>query len=274
MWEQAEDVNSECFSCLGSSSFRTRIPQRIHNQLKGTMCGILESIHQVRAPPPRWAELEVPLRAAVRDSHVFLADDREANKAWCVDRNELFLYLMSQLSQDRHTWTFRPTKSILGLPNWKRAGYKGVGDVRPACLFPLIKSKCFLDSGVRRCCKCGHSCMRRVIDCSSVPHKMAWRNVARAVRTVARLGGPGCEIFDTSQLRYELDSMFQELDTPPSRCCWRCGCAMSCVSLITGDIAQAFEACSASAVLPAWRHLSALRVQVLAKFRLDSPGSS
>ena len=31
---------------------------------------------------------------------------------------------------------------------------------------------------------------------------------------------------------------------------------MSCVSLITADIDQAFEACSASAVLPAWRHIS------------------
>ena len=95
-----------------------------------------------------------------------------------------------------------------------------------------------------------------MIDWSSVPHKMAWRSVARAIRAVSRLGGPGCDIFDTSQLRYELDSVFQELDTPPSRCCWRCGCAMSCVSLITADIDQAFEACSASAVLPAWRHIS------------------
>ena len=40
VWEQAEDINSECFSCLRSWSFRTRIPQRIHNQLFGTMCGI------------------------------------------------------------------------------------------------------------------------------------------------------------------------------------------------------------------------------------------
>ena len=93
-----------------------------------------------------------------------------------------------------------------------------------AC-FPLVKSKCFLDSGVRRCCKVGHSCLRSVIGCSSVPHKMAWRSVARATGTVPRLGRPGCEIFDISQLRFELDSTFQELDTPPSRCCWRCaGC--------------------------------------------------
>ena len=67
VWEQAQDMNSECFSCLGSWSFRTRIPQRTLTQLYGTMCGILESIHQVRAPPAQWAELEVLLRAAVRD---------------------------------------------------------------------------------------------------------------------------------------------------------------------------------------------------------------
>ena len=162
--------------------------------------------------------MEVPLKAAVRNGDVILADGREANKAWCVDRQELILYLTSQLLQDKHTWTFRPelherdvctlllTKSILGLPGWMCAGYRVVGDIRPACLFPLVKSKCFLDSGVRRCCKVGHSCMRRVIGCSSVPRKMAWRSVARAVR-MARFGGPGCDIFDDSRLRFELDSV-------------------------------------------------------------------
>ena len=153
--------------------------------------------------------------------------------------------------QERDDCTLLLTKSILGLPGWIRAGYQGVGDVRPACMIPLVKSKCFL-----RCCKVGHSCMRRAIDCSSVPHKMAWRSVPRAIREVYRLGGLGCEFFDISQLRYELDSVFQEPDTPPSRCCWRCGCATSGVRLITADIHQAFEACSASAVLLAWRHIS------------------
>ena len=138
-----------------------------------------------------------------------------------MDRQELFLYFTSHMLQDKHTWTLRPglqesdvctlllTKSILGLPSWIRAGYKGVGNIRPACIFPLVKSNCFLDSGVRRCCKAGHSCMRRVIDCSSVPHKMAWRSVARAIRTVARLGGPGCEIFDISQLRWSSTVCFK-----------------------------------------------------------------
>ena len=107
--EQAEDINSECFSYLGSWAFRTRIPQRTHTQLYGTMCGILESfIRSGRRLRSGRAELEMPLRAAVRNGDVLLADDREANKAWCVDRQELFLYLTSQLLQDKHTWTFRP----------------------------------------------------------------------------------------------------------------------------------------------------------------------
>ena len=151
---QADDINAECVSLLGSWSIKTRIPQGSHTQLYGTMCDMLDSVHQVRAPPSQWTGLEVPLKAAVRNGDVLLADDREA-KAWCVDRQELFLYLTSQLLQDKHTWTHLPglqerdvctlllTKSILGLPGWIRAGYRGVGDIRPACLVPLVKSKCF-----------------------------------------------------------------------------------------------------------------------------------
>ena len=108
---------------------------------------------------------------------------------------------------------------------------------------------------VRRCCRVGHSCMRRVIGlllsssqdglaqrCSGNPNGSTpwWTRVRNFC----------------SQLRFELDSVFQELDTPPSRCCGRCCCAMSGVSLITADIDQAFGACSSSAVLPARRRIS------------------
>ena len=71
-------------SLLGSWSFQTRIPQRTHAQLYGTMYGILESTHQVWVPPAQWAELEVPFEAAARGGAVILADDRDANKATCV----------------------------------------------------------------------------------------------------------------------------------------------------------------------------------------------
>ena len=131
--------------------------------------------------------------------------------------------VVRQTKLDTPTWTSRKrclctfflTKSILGLPDWIRSGHRGVGDIRPACLFLLVRSKCFLDSRVRRCCKVGHSCMRRGLWIA--PQFLTrWPGAAlpRANRTVARLIGPGCEFFDTSQLRLELDSMFHELDKP------------------------------------------------------------
>ena len=67
-------------------------------------------------------------------------DVREANKARCVDRQELFLYLTSQLLQDKHTWTYRSglqERDVWVLHSWAH--------------------------------------LVRVIDCSSVPLKMAWR---------------------------------------------------------------------------------------------------
>ena len=96
----------------------------------------------------------------MRGGAVIHADDREANKAWCVDRQELFLYFTSQLLQDKHTWTYRPglqesdvctlllTKSVLGLLDWIRAGYKGVGD---SVLVPAGQIQVFLGLWVRRC---------------------------------------------------------------------------------------------------------------------------
>ena len=141
VWEHAEDINSECFSCLGSSSFRTRISQRVHNQLYGTMCGILESIHQVRAPPALWGELEVPPRAAVRDSDVLLADDREANKAWCVDRQELFLYLTSStVTRLAH----------LDTPEWASRERRLHTSPHQVCFGPSWLETCRIPRGWRR----------------------------------------------------------------------------------------------------------------------------
>ena len=179
-------ILSECFSLLESWSFQTRNPQITHAQLYGTMCGISESIHQVRAPPAQWAELEAPVKNAVRPTKRGAWIGRNYS---CISRRSCCKTNMlghTGLGFKKEMFCTRLlTISVLGLPGWIRARYRGVGDIRPACLFPLVKSKCFLDSAVRRCCKVGHSCMRRVIGCSSVPHKMAWRSGARALRSVA-----------------------------------------------------------------------------------------
>ena len=109
------------------------------------MCGFLDSIHRVMAPPAQWAELEVPLRAAVRDGGVLLADDREANKAWCVDRQELFLHLTSitvarQAHLDIPAWALgkrrlhtSPHQVYFG-PSWRDTCRIPTGWRRSSCL--------------------------------------------------------------------------------------------------------------------------------------------
>ena len=153
VWGHADDINAECFSLLESWSFQTRVPQRTHTQLYGTMCGTLDSIHQNWAAPSLWAELDVPLEATVREgvSSLRMIVSPTSRGAW-TGRN-YFLYLTSQLLHDKQTWTHRLglqekdvgtlffTNSVLILPHWIRFGYQGVGDIRPACLFPQVKSK-------------------------------------------------------------------------------------------------------------------------------------
>ena len=112
VWEQADDITAECFSLLGSWSLKTRIPHRTHTQLYGTMCGKLDSIHQVWAPPGQswrcrsrrpYAMVTSSLRTIVRPTR---------RGAW-IGKN-LFLYLTSQLLQDKHTWTHRGGASRKG----------------------------------------------------------------------------------------------------------------------------------------------------------------
>ena len=95
-------------SLLGSWSIKKR---EFHKELIRNFmepCAVFCFLFiKLGAPPSQWAVLDVPLRAAVRNGDVLLADDREAKKAWCVDRQELILYLTLQVLQDKHTWRFQ-----------------------------------------------------------------------------------------------------------------------------------------------------------------------
>ena len=117
---------------------------------------------------------------------------------------KLFLYLTSQLLQEKHTWTFRPglrERDVCTLLLYQvdlgslQAGYVLV--TRGLEKFILRWSSLSVSwiLGSRLVLQGWALLYEKVIDCSSVPHKMAWRSVTRAIRTVARLGGQGCEIF-------------------------------------------------------------------------------
>ena len=89
---------------------------------------------------------------------------------------------------------------ILGLyrlPGLLRKRVRPTGDRQcsPPLMFGFVKSKCFSDDGVRKCLKAGHSCVRRVLDMSSIPNARGWKTVARAIRGTVAEAGLGKEVF-------------------------------------------------------------------------------
>ena len=85
----------------------------------------------------------------------------------------------------------------MGLPAWLRRGEPG--RVRSPSIFPLTKSRCFADDGTKTCVNPGHSCWRRVVDCSQVAWPRAWKAEARGTRGRLRTVNSSHEVFDLSQ---------------------------------------------------------------------------
>ena len=104
-----------------------------------------------------------------------LGDDRDACKAWVVENDQMHAGILRGLTDDLADW--QPTRLSLprarflewgrgmaGLPSWMRRFSPAAASIRLATLFPLVKTKCFEDTGVKRCMKEAHSCWSRVID--------------------------------------------------------------------------------------------------------------
>ena len=69
--------------------------------------------------------------------------------------------------------------------------------------------------------------------------------------------GISAEVFNISRVRARIQCAMDGLSAPATCSCQRCGCATGSVSIVTLDADEAYEACSASAVLQAWgRYLS------------------
>ena len=149
-------------------------------------------------------------------------------------------------------WLF--AKARLGLPNflqrWPSSAGRKVAGPR---LFGFVKSKCFQDSGEHSCQKPGHSCLRRVIDMSAVPHSRGWKILARAARGVVASVAGGHELFNPSDLAHAVRGLLQPLCPSRQGMCMGCGCVLSPgLQVVSADIDQAFEACSSSGVGQAW----------------------
>ena len=92
--------------------------------------------------------------------------------------------------------------------------------------------------------------MRRVVDCAGAPGAKGNVVIGRAGRAFLDGSGISAEVFIFSRVRARLEKAMENLSAPAT--CQRCGCATGSVSIVTLDADQAFESCSAGAVLRAW----------------------
>jgi len=176
----------------------------IRMPLRAAACGrqTVEAGLQGMQPPPTTPEVDVAearFREACGSGMALVGDDRDASKMWLVEACPMFLHLLSAILADP-AWIRMPSistddvvrmmwaKCYLGLPAWLR---RGATRCRPPSVFPLIKSKCWADSGIRLCVKAGHSCWRRVIGSGEQPWASGWRTMGRAARGVLRMAKEG-----------------------------------------------------------------------------------
>ena len=238
----------------------TRIPPRAFQHGSKTIGALRNLSETPYLQPPQWQRMERPMYEALESGMVLVGDDRDACKVWCVDGREMFAYMVKECQLDL-AWSMRRdltpsdvcqfsvARAMLGLPAWLRRGEPG--PVRSPSIFPLIKSKCFADDGTKTCVKPGHSCWRRVVDCSQVAWPRAWKAVARGTRGLLRTLNLSHEVFDLSKARHHIDEMVSSIQAH-SDMCWKCGTPLHQMSVVVADIDQAFEACESSAVMPAF----------------------
>ena len=94
--------------------------------------------------------------------------------------------------------------------------------------------------------------MRRVVDCAGAPGAQGNKIIGRAGRAFLDRSGISAEVFNISRVRARIQYAMDGLSAPATCSCQSVCCATGSVSIVTLDADQAFEACSASAVLQAW----------------------
>ena len=217
-------------------------------------------------PPPEWLALQSPMEVVAPDlrGKAVIGDDKDHSKIWVADRGDLCRYVAECVETDK-SWArrddLRPrdvsvwlwARAFWGLPAWLRRGRLATtGKVKFPTVFPLVKGKCFNVTGSRTCEKAGHSCMRRVVDCAGAPGAKGNVIIGRAGRAFLDSSGISAEVFNISRVRARIQQAMDGLSAPATCLCQRCGRATGSVSIVTLDADQAFEACSAGAVLQAW----------------------
>eukprot|EP00927_Polykrikos_kofoidii_P058377 TRINITY_DN5285_c0_g1_i1.p1 TRINITY_DN5285_c0_g1~~TRINITY_DN5285_c0_g1_i1.p1 ORF type:complete len:1325 (-),score=85.31 TRINITY_DN5285_c0_g1_i1:1897-5871(-) len=268
MWPTAPKLRRELIANWNKWTTRTRVHTRVRHAGRAAVETITGKF-TVPPPPKLWAKAETILEPATKNkSQILVGDDRDFSKAWSINADEMNVTLFKAIYEDPSTWQIRHdlntdditrwmhARSVLGLPGFLRRGQKS--EVQPPRLFPLIKSKCYNNDGTKKCTRPRHSCWRRVVDMAKTPHKQGWRTMARAIRGIVENSGVGFEIFDMKNAAPRILATIESLDASRvSSCCHSCGKALRPgLHVTTLDIDQAFEACTASQVIPAWLRIA------------------
>ena len=151
-------VKRELMRAVARWSWFAKVPTR--GRLRSL--GMVESCAgkvQLPVAPEIWKAQEVVLKSALPLNAVVVGDDRSSTKLWSVSSTELQANMLASALGDPQ-WILEPhlgagalknlavAKGMAGLPSWLRSERNAVVNCVPPFVFPLVKSKCFTDSGV------------------------------------------------------------------------------------------------------------------------------
>lgn len=217
-------------------------------------------------PPPEWARAQDSMGDFVRRWPVTVPDDKEPGRAWGASSAEVAVeFMLGRFLAVSPPWKLKPelnaqtvevmeaSRAQAALPARLLRGGRGAAQKRPQLASPLVKSKCVGPDGQRVCDRPGHWCWRRVLDQGGVPYASAWKVSARAVVAVARDSGCTSEAYGLDQLRPCLERALDGLTAAVPWSCITCGCNLGPeMTIVTGDLYQAYEACDAGGVETHW----------------------
>ena len=122
---------------------------------------------------------------------VWLQEDKDKKANWSCSEKTLHAMVIEHLVAKDGPW--EPTdlppaearKLLAGCVHAALPPCLRRGPMRTECplpsLFMNVKGKCFHPSGGKLCCDAGHSCFRKVVNCSKLLFKKSWKVIGRAI---------------------------------------------------------------------------------------------
>ena len=133
------------------------------HQVYGGLCSFFQKL-ALPAVPRQWELKEESMRAFIRSSQCRMLDDKGSQKLWSSSTSEIAASLVHGIAQDpgwrmhlslepRTIKAFGYTRAAAGLPFFLRTQNGRLRKTTIPRLFPLEKSKCYLDNGSHVCRK-------------------------------------------------------------------------------------------------------------------------